>query len=222
MKFNSNDQLINGWEVDRPDGHRWILSSRRRFASVIRSRGWLRVTKLSFFAFGALALIYVGLVTVDAAVYQWRARRELASRTVKIPSLAAGSVVASLDSPRIGLSTMVLEGTDKRTLRRGVGRLTGSGLLGEAGNIVIAGHRDTFFRPLQNLRVGDDIVLASPLGTFRYQVAWTRTVNPNQTEALQATPHPTLTLVTCYPFSYVGPAPQRMLVRAVLMEHKTP
>lgn len=188
---------------------------------------WLRVTKVVFLIFGTLALIYCGLVLVDAAVFQMRARQELKDLQTRLAGrnsapLAPGSVLASMDSPRIGLSAMVLEGTDKRTLGRGLGHLSGTGLIGEAGNVVIAGHRDTFFRPLQNLRVGDDIVLTAPVGSYRYQVIWTQAVKPTETAALQPTQQPVLTLVTCYPFSYVGPAPERMLVRAVLMETKVP
>jgi len=111
---------------------------------------------------------------------------------------------------------MVTEGTDDQVLRLGAGHLAGSGFPGKAGNVVIAGHRDTFFRSLRNVRVGDEIELTSPDGTYHYQVKWTRVVSPTDTQALDATPTPALTLVTCYPFSYIGSAPERFVVRASL------
>jgi sortase A len=198
-----------------------------------RSNGprWLHIFKLACFAIGVLALGYCGMVLVDAAVTQTHARRVLsdlqarfASAPAKIPAAAPapGSVLASLDSPRIGLSVMVLEGTDKRTLRVGAGHLPGSGLPGGDSNVVIAGHRDTFFRPLRDVKVGDVLDLTSPEGSHRYQVIWSRVVPPNDTQELYPTSDAVLTLVTCYPFSYVGPAPNRLLIRAKRVDSSAP
>ena len=126
-----------------------------------------------------------------------------------------GSAIGRLEIPRIGLSVVVLEGSDSDTLRLGVGRLQNSSLPGEPGNVVLAGHRDTFFRALRTIRQGDQIAVRTEYGTFPYKVDWTRVVNPTDVEVLQPTPQPSLTLVTCYPFYYVGAAPQRFIVRAV-------
>ncbi|MBI4164380.1 MAG: class D sortase [Acidobacteria bacterium] len=131
-------------------------------------------------------------------------------------------MLASLDSPRIGLSVMVLEGMDKRTLRVGAGHLPGSALPGQDGNVVIAGHRDTFFRPLRGIKVGDEINLTSPEGQYRYQILWSRVVPPNETQALEPTSDASLTLVTCYPFAFVGPAPNRLVIRAARVETPAP
>jgi len=130
-------------------------------------------------------------------------------------SYALGSAIGRLEIPRLGLSAVVLEGSDTGTLRLGVGRLASSSLPGEPGNVVLAAHRDTFFRPLRNIRAGDQISLRTPQGTFPYTVDWTKVVDPSDTGVLQPTPAPSLTLVTCYPFSYIGPAPQRFIVRAL-------
>jgi sortase A len=191
----------------------------------------LRGFKILSLSFGVLTLSYCAWVIAGAAVYQARARgiletlrRQSADHSEPRSSspLARGSVLASLDSPRIGLSVMVLEGTDNHTLRLGAGHLPGTGVLGEEGNLVIAGHRDTFFRPLRNIQVGDVLDLTSPEGTYRYEVTWTRVVPPDDTEALQPTRQAVLTLVTCYPFSYIGPAPDRLVIRAERFEPSVP
>jgi sortase A len=80
--------------------------------------------------------------------------------------------------------------------------------------VVLSAHRDTFFRPLRQIRAGDRVTLQTPMGLYRYVVQWTAVVNPSDTASLKATPDRSLTLVTCYPFRYVGPAPQRFIVRA--------
>ncbi len=118
-----------------------------------------------------------------------------------------------MEIPRLGLSTVIFEGTGEDVLLRGAGHLRGSALPGETGNVVVAGHRDTFFRPLRNLREGDSIDLDLGSGLRHYVVAETEIVNPEDTEVLQATPRPMLTLVTCYPFYFVGNAPQRFIAR---------
>ncbi len=87
-------------------------------------------------------------------------------------------------------------------------------LPGDAGNIAFAAHRDTFFRPLKNIRAGDHIRVSTPDGDFTYIVRDTRIVTPTEVSVLHPTPEPTLTLITCHPFNYVGPAPNRFIVRA--------
>jgi sortase A len=126
-----------------------------------------------------------------------------------------GSAIGRLDIPRLGFSVVVLEGSDNATLRLGVGRLRNSALPSEQGNVVLAGHRDTFFRSLREIAPGDQISLRTPEGTFAYTVDWTKVVNPTDTSVLQPTKSAALTLVTCYPFYYVGSAPERFIVRAV-------
>jgi sortase A len=114
----------------------------------------------------------------------------------------------------IGLAAMILEGTDRRTLRRAVGHIPGTPLPGQPGNVVITGHRDTFFRGLRNIHKDDEITLTTLNGSFRYRVDSTRVVEPEDTRVLDHSDGAILTLVTCYPFYYVGPAPKRFVVRA--------
>jgi len=119
-----------------------------------------------------------------------------------------------LDIDRLDLSVAMSEGVDRLTLLRAAGHIPASPLPGEPGNVVIAGHRDTFFRPLENIAVDDTVRVTTDYGAFLYRVVSTEIVRPTQTEVLQDGPEPTLTLVTCYPFRYVGRAPQRFIVTA--------
>jgi len=130
--------------------------------------------------------------------------------------LDEGELVGRLEIPRLGLSTIVLEGIEDGTLRRGAGHIPGTVV-----NIGIAGHRDSFFRPLKDIGKNDIITLTTPEATYRYQVEWTRIVAPEDTEVLADGGTPELTLVTCYPFYYVGSAPQRFIVRAQRISDKS-
>jgi sortase A len=118
----------------------------------------------------------------------------------------------------IGLEAMILEGTDARTLRRAVGHIPGTPLPGQQGNVAITGHRDTFFRPLRNIRKDDEIRLTTLSGSYRYWVDSIKVVEAGAMEVLDNSDDAILTLVTCYPFYYVGPAPKRFVVRA----HRVP
>jgi sortase A len=132
---------------------------------------------------------------------------------------------AVLRVPKVGLVVPVLEGTSSLTLNRGVGHITGTALPGESGNIAITGHRDGFFRVLKDLAPGDVIDLdlpptatGSPLGqTERYVIRDTKVVFPSDTAVLNETTGSTLTLITCYPFYFIGAAPQRYVVQATLL-----
>ncbi len=125
-----------------------------------------------------------------------------------------GTPIARLVIPRLELDVVVAEGTSSRVLRRAVGRVARSAWPGEDGNIVLAGHRDTFFSSLAGIREGDLIVLDSGAGEQTYRVEWTRVVEPTDVRVLSQSSYPALTLITCYPFQYVGSAPRRFVVRA--------
>lgn len=127
----------------------------------------------------------------------------------------AGPAIAVLRIAKIGLEVPVLEGTDELTLDRGVGHIEGTDVPGGRGNVGIAGHRDGFFRGLKDLGAGDLIELRAPSGSLTYVVADARIVGPEEVAVLDPTELPSITLVTCYPFYFVGPAPQRYVVRAV-------
>jgi sortase A len=116
--------------------------------------------------------------------------------------------------PRVGLSVLLGEGTDKLTLLRVAGHVHGTSFPGESGNVAIAGHRDSVFRPLREVRSGDLIQLETPDGRFEYMVEDLQVVGPERVDVLAPTPDNVLTLVTCYPFTFIGPAPQRFIVRA--------
>jgi sortase A len=122
--------------------------------------------------------------------------------------------LAVLRIPRIGINVAVLEGTDDWTLNRAVGHIEETAMPGAAGNIGIAGHRDGFFRPLQHVRVGDRLEVRTRDGLHVYRIARTWVVEPEDVSVLDPTPTPSVTLVTCYPFYFVGPAPRRFIVRA--------
>lgn len=125
-----------------------------------------------------------------------------------------GSVMGRLEIPRLRISAIVAEGSDVTTLRHAVGHIPSTAQPGSPGNCALAGHRDTFLRGLGDVRVDDFIDLVTPGRTYRYQVVWSAVVEPRQVEVLDPTASPSLTLVTCYPFAYVGPAPRRFVVRA--------
>jgi sortase A len=142
------------------------------------------------------------------------------------PSNLVGAVIPSrtdlllgqIEIRKIGLAAMILEGTDNHTLRHAVGHVKETALPGQPGNVAIAGHRDTFFRGLRNITRDDEITLTTLHGSFHYVVDFSEVVGPDQTTVLAPSNDSILTLVTCYPFSYIGPAPKRLIVRAHLSE----
>jgi len=136
--------------------------------------------------------------------------------TLAAPAPAAGALLGRLEAPSVHMSAVVLEGSDDGTLSRGAGHIEDTPFPGQSGNIGIAGHRDTVFRPLRNIKVGDPLALTTANRTYRYRVSKTLIVGPDDVYVLDPTKDPTLTLVTCYPFSYVGSAPKRFIVRAAL------
>jgi sortase A len=125
------------------------------------------------------------------------------------------TAVGRLEIPRLGVAAIVKEGADEWTLARAVGLVPGSAHPGQTGNVVLAGHRDTFFRPLRKIRVNDRIRLRVPPNTYEYRVETTRIVSADETSVLQSKGIDQLTLVTCYPFFFIGPAPERFVVSAV-------
>jgi sortase A len=164
-----------------------------------------------------LALGYCGSIEVRAWLAQREGDREIDAGNVSSPPrIPAGGIVGRLEIPRLGMSVVVFEGTDTNTLELGAGHWSGSALPGEMGNLVLAAHRDTFFRGLRNIRRDDVVHITTTEGTQRYLVDSTRIVNPSDVEVLAPTSKPSLTLITCYPFEYFGHAPQRFIVRASL------
>lgn len=216
------------WHSVRPSGDRWFV----------------RWSGYGFLLIGILALSVCGYVLLEMKVFQayqsWRfdaamtstkqpapASEEPAPVAAPIPAETVlapvedrivqgprGVLVGRIEIERIGMAAMIMEGVDSRTLRHAVGHIPGTALPGVAGNVGIAGHRDTFFRKLKDVRPADEITLTTLEGAFRYRVELTQVVEPRDTWVLRDTGEETLTLVTCYPFHFVGTAPQRFIVQA--------
>jgi sortase A len=147
------------------------------------------------------------------------ARLVQANSTTPLPVNMTPSVVTvgRIEIPAVGIATRVLEGDDARILRLSVGHIPGTAVLGPSGNVGLAAHNNTFFRPLRKVNVGDEIRYTTKAGIFTYRVVSLRVVLPTAIEVLNSTPQPTLTLVTCYPFNSKSPAPQRLIVHAEMV-----
>lgn len=172
---------------------------------------------------GCLTLGYLSLSLLSASLFQKAAALTLNSRIdakeennhahPKIV-IGEGDVLGRLAIPRIGISVMILQGTSSQTLHLGVGHIAGTALPGEQGNIGIAGHRDTYFRGLRNIQRNDKIKIETATGSVAYVVDWMQITVPGDGEILSLGSESALTLVTCYPFHYIGAAPQRFVVHA--------
>ena len=189
-----------------------------------RQAAALRYVERLLFAIAAITLVYYASVQIRAAREQEALSRELErSRVAHASSAPAAArpgahvLIGRIEVPRLKLSALAREGVDTRTLRGAVGHVPGTALPGDRGNAAFAAHRDTFFRPLKDVRSGDEVEISTPSGVHRYVVTGTRVVDPSEIEVLAPTPDPTLTLVTCYPFEYVGSAPKRFIVTARLL-----
>ena len=179
-------------------------------------RNILRGACYFFLAFGILSLGYVGFVFADSHRYQALEIKkfEQPGRLSEPHLLVEGEVVGEIQVPRLGLSAIVVQGDSPASLRHAVGHLENSALPGEHGNVVLAGHRDTLFRPLRDIRVGDQIRFKTVRQHFKYAVYSIEVVAPTDLHVLKATSDHDLTFITCFPFYYVGPAPKRFIVRA--------
>ena len=133
------------------------------------------------------------------------------------PAPAVGDAIGEIRVDRLHMDAVIAEGDSNAVLRRAVGHLSDTPLPGEAGNVVLAAHRDTFFRPLKAIRSGDVIEIVTEDQIWRYRVDWSRVVSPSDTSVLADVGADVLTLVTCYPFEYVGRAPTRYVVRATAL-----
>jgi len=181
----------------------------------------LRWARRLFFGAGVLLLAYCAFVLIDARWFQEQENRllEISLRNPPpeggIPAaVTAGGLIGRIEIPRLGLSEIVMEGSDAHVLRRAAGHVPGTALPGQAGNTAITGHRDTLFRPLRKIRRDDLIRVTTLQGQFLYRVVYAGIVDPGDVEVLDADQGQVLTLITCYPFYFVGAAPQRFIVRA--------
>ena len=198
----------------------------------IRTRRILLWSHYLLFVAGLSTLAYCVIVTMEGRHYQAWAREQLQKPSfdlntftapsnpseslthVALPGSRGIALVGRVDVPRIHLSAMIAEGSTTPVLDLAVGHVPGTALPGETGNTALAAHRDTFFRRLGELEPGDLIRISDPRAVYNYRVTFTDIVNPYETWVLQSASGATLTLITCYPFHFVGAAPKRFVVRA--------
>jgi sortase A len=170
---------------------------------------------------GVVMLGYAGGTAAYSEAFQRYQERKFenirAAPVSKAPDLHEGDLVGRLEVPRIGLSVIVLQGIEESTLLSGVGHVPGTPLPGIKGNVAIAGHRDTFFRKLKGIVRGDRIRVSIGARVHEYVVASTETVDPENTSVMESGSRSELTLITCYPFYFVGSAPKRFIVHALEM-----
>ncbi|HME35686.1 MAG TPA: class D sortase [Candidatus Sulfotelmatobacter sp.] len=202
----------------------------------IHFRSGLRWLEGALWIAGCCALGYWAFTAIDASLTQAKLARALKRSQIRVnattpvaanPPTATprsehadkvpaqgGTSLARLKIPRVGLSVIVQEGVESQALRVGLGHVPGTSWPGQPGNVVIAGHRDTFFRPLRKIEKCDEIALDTAAHTYYYRVSSFEVVDPHDVNEMRFHGKNELTLITCYPFSYVGSAPQRFIVHA--------
>jgi sortase A len=190
----------------------------------------LRLLERLLLATALVTLGWYGYAQMEAQLYQSSENRALDALLVQQPAAqdappataptpANGTVIGRVEIPRLAVATIIRAGADARTLQLAVGHIPGTALPGEGGNVGLAGHRDTFFRRLKDIAPDDEIRVVTPEGSFIYRVERTNVVQPEDIWVLDPTSTPVLTLITCYPFNYIGAAPDRFVVRATLEQH---
>ena len=182
-------------------------AAKQYFGALLVSLGVL----LSSYVAGSYAWMYHHQRTL---LRQWEATANPGSPSVS----AEGNALTRIQIPKIKLDAIITEGVSHRALTLGPGHLQYSAVPGEAGNSVIAGHRDTFFRHIYELKAGDDIYVERRGKQFHYVVTGKRVVQPSDVSVLDSSSEARLTLITCYPVYYIGPAPERLVVVAKLAE----
>jgi sortase A len=179
-------------------------------------------------AFGLTSLVFCAVLAANAVLYQRWANAEVdrmivrprpdAASISRPASIAKGELIGRLEVPRLKLSAAIAEGEDDLTLGKAVGHLSDTPMPWQGGNVAFAAHRDTLFRPLKDIRINDEVRVMTSRGEFVYRVKRTQIVNPEDVWVLAPTENPSLTLITCYPFSFIGHAPQRFVVQAERVE----
>ena len=181
----------------------------------------LKWAQYALFACAVLLLGYSGSALADAWMFQRRESmnldrllRDRRAASEGAPAAATDGLIGRIEIPRLLFSAVVVEGIDKTSLRHAVGHIPGTTLPGQSGNVGLAGHRDTLFRSLKDLRIKDEIRFSTLSGDFKYEVESLIVVDPNDAGVLAPSHENVLTMVTCYPFFYIGAAPKRFVVRA--------
>ncbi len=172
---------------------------------------------------GLALLLWIGVEVLERRATQQAGRSELEGRlppseelldSAPTPRPALGSVVGRIVISEAEVDAVALEGIDAKTLKRAVGHFPGTALPGERGNASFAAHRDSFFRGLRRVVVGQEVEIETPYAIHSYRIEETRVVEPTQVDVIDPRGGRQLTLITCYPFDYVGAAPQRFVVHA--------
>lgn len=239
MKLNPID-----WKTRRARLQRWLrgpIAPGAELAEVraaVRSRDLRRLRKPVESFLWLLALATISYCTAQysaAANHQSRQnarfdsiRTQAAARSGEpgaSPSLATANIgpppLGRIEIPSVGVSAIVEEGESDATLSQSVGHLTGTALPGEPGNVALAAHRDTYFRDLADIQKGDEVYFTTATAIFKYRVNDIRIVDPSDVSVLAPSTDSRLTLITCYPFHYIGPAPKRFVVVASLEDNST-
>ncbi|HET8923575.1 MAG TPA: class D sortase [Candidatus Acidoferrum sp.] len=175
----------------------------------------LRWTSFALVLAGVIAVGYSGYVVVYSQAYQTIELRtfEHNPRLAEPHLLNSGDVIGEIQIPRLGVKAVIVQGDAPELLDRAVGHIPQTALPGEWGNVALAGHRDRLFRPLRQVHQGDTIVLETAIGSFTYQVESTFVVPSSEVGVLRSSSTNELTLITCFPFDYIGHAPKRFIVR---------
>jgi sortase A len=181
-----------------------------------------KVIEIALWMVSAISLLAYAFFQADGWRYQSQAEFESAKLATPgapgVPLVSSlGAALGRLEIPSIDLSTIFVQGTGNVELRRAVGHIPGTALPDESGNVGLAGHRDTFFRRLGEVRKGDLIRVETVKGTYEYIVDSIQIVNSDEAIVLHDIGRPVVTLVTCYPFNYLGPAPKRYIVHGSLL-----
>lgn len=191
-----------------------------RIASNWTSR---RAFSILLIVIGVALLSYVGIQywgmyrSQQTLQAQWE-KQSAAANVSGAPQLTADDLLTRVVIPKISLDAIVVEGVSRKQLSEGPGHIKGTAAPGDPGNAVISAHRDTFFRHIYELNKGDEILVRRKGKLFRYEVTGKRIVMPDDMEVLKQTSDPQLTLITCYPTYYIGPAPKRLVVFSKLVD----
>ena len=198
-----------------------------------RISAWLRRAEIAFFSLGLAALGWAAFATIGRIAFQAdqvRAFSEMEIQAAAAPAAREADLrvpvrdpllLGRIEIPRLDLVAIIREGTDDATLAVAVGHVRGTARPGEPGTVVVAGHRDTFFRALRDIRLHDTIRISTPGAEAVYSVDSTEVVGSREVRVLEPTEAARLTLVTCYPFGFVGNAPRRFVVRASMTGERT-
>ena len=200
------------------------MKSRSAAAGAILVQTVRRHYSLILVLVGVILLVYVG--TQYGQMYwaqrdlerRWAAQQAMSNNQPKSAEVKVDDGLMRLSIPKIDLAAVVVEGTSHRSLLLGPGHIKETPAPGQVGNSVITGHRDTFFRHIYELQKGDEILVQRSGKTFKYEVTSKRIVQPDDVSVLKPSQDSRLTLITCYPTYYIGPAPERLIVTSRLLE----